>query len=236
LLQVHLDWEDIDAAFEGNPKVTGHKEMNRHVWPTWLALYAGGTIWLAFVVMMMVLRVQNSPRGVPTEIVMGLIIVTLVFGVGAVAITSAMRPSALRRSALRAADPDALVQNVRKDQLAQALGDLSIDAPKGWQTYYLTATADSSGLSLWSGSRTPEKLIAFGWDQVRDIALGAVLGTLPFWAVNVTVSRQSTNDVIIPLVFSSEPLGGMYPVFSGGAARLADELATRRGATRRARA
>ncbi|UAJ78850.1 hypothetical protein IT072_16720 [Leifsonia sp. ZF2019] len=184
--------------------------MKRRVISRWIACYAFGVVWLALMVGMTAVRLQDPPLGLANDLTVGIVIMCAVFVVLLViCLVLVVRPSRAR-ARLRRENPAAFVQNARRDGF-RPIFDADPEMPALRDiSYFITVVASDAGLAVWDSNEEIAKVFEIPWAGLGKIEKSATYDTLPQWMVK-TNSTWKGQELHIELVFTSEICGGIFP-------------------------
>lgn len=189
--------------------------IRRERWATALFLFTFLVVFTAIAAWLMFETTTAIIWGAVVGLVLGLL--------GSVGLLAMFVSHDTRVAAVSALRPDALVANVGKNhQLLVRLAELAnVGFDYNSIKRLLTVAFDRSGMSFWSGDRTPSLILEVPWPRIQSIGLGATTekkgyGDQPAQQLRVDIADEDGHPVT--LQFAIERIARM-----GGTPFLAED-------------
>jgi hypothetical protein len=189
--------------------------------------------WLVVLVLSVLSRIAHSTLGIPVEATIAIVTLTATTAICAVVVWILVRPNVIRARALGSMFTGGLVITVRRTrELMDAIAIVDPDASQAVSEadlgLWLTVVVTEDELSIWAGKTAPVRLGTIPTRAIISVVSStqddsALFTSLPFSAIALTVRIHDTV-LDLPLIPSSDVLGGAYPPRPGRVRTLAKEL------------
>ncbi|WP_426519462.1 hypothetical protein ACPPVQ_05550 [Diaminobutyricibacter sp. McL0618] len=205
--------------------------MSKLIRQRWIGALLLMVAWLVLMVGIVVGRIQNSPLGPSTEVIIGLVTSTLVVVVVASVVWAMVRPNILRRRYLLNAHPDGLVITVRRTRdlmdIVEAQGWDSSDEAEPPGGLWLSVLIADRSLSIWAGKERPLEVLSVSGSGISSISRGTLYDAgRPFAGLEVS-AQDGDQGFAFALIPSSDLLGGLYPALPRTVESIRTEMSRR---------